>query len=83
MMSTPTSLSQVTVQTDSLSVINDVEEGLVEGEDFWVSCYDVSRPSVHGKVRVATSDEARDRCALKGRDGVECQQSQKVSTKNL
>ncbi|KAG8700030.1 hypothetical protein FRC09_006218 [Ceratobasidium sp. 395] len=75
-MSTPTltSLAQVTVQVDALSVIKDVEEGLVEAEDFWVSCYETGKPSVHGKVRVTIDEDVRDQCAFRGRDGIECKQ---------
>ncbi|KAF8600491.1 WD40 repeat-like protein [Ceratobasidium sp. AG-I] len=69
----PTKLSQVTVQPDVLSVINDVEQGVIEHEDVWVSCYESDRPSVHGKVQVTISDEARDQSVFKGRDGVTCQ----------
>ena len=76
----PTQLSQVTVQPDVLSVINDVEQGVIEQEDVWVSCYESDRPSVHGKVQVTILDEARDQCAFKGRDGVACQKIEEVST---
>lgn len=76
---TPTKLSQVTVQPDVLEVIGDVEQGLIEQEDVWVSCYESEKPSVHGKVRVSISDEARDQCAFKGREGVECQKIEDVS----
>lgn len=83
-MSSPTAtkLSQVTVQPDVLSVIHDVEQGVIEQEDVWVSCYESDRPSVHGKVQVTISDEARDQCAFKGRDGVTCHKSEEVSIKS-
>ncbi|QRW02731.1 hypothetical protein RhiLY_01730 [Ceratobasidium sp. AG-Ba] len=73
-MSSPTSLAQITVQVDALAVIRDVEEGLIEAEDFWVSCYETNKSSVHGKVRVTIDDQARDRCAFVGREGVQCKQ---------
>ncbi|KAH7335530.1 WD40-repeat-containing domain protein [Rhizoctonia solani] len=71
-MSSPINLPQVTVQLDALGVIRDVEQGIIESEDIWVSCYDLSKPSVHGKVAVMISDEDRTQCAFKGREGVEC-----------
>ncbi|KAG9097534.1 hypothetical protein FRC06_007461 [Ceratobasidium sp. 370] len=79
-MSTPTSLAQVTVQADALSVVKDIEDSVTEAEDFWVSCYETGKPSVHGKVRVAIDEKARDRCAFNGREGVECQQVAKYDS---
>ncbi|KAG8746098.1 hypothetical protein FRC10_006201 [Ceratobasidium sp. 414] len=73
-MNTPTSLAQITVQVDALSVVKEIEDAVIEAEDIWVSCYETGKPSVHGKVRVAIDEEARDRCVFSGRDGVECQQ---------
>ncbi|KAG8714740.1 hypothetical protein FRC08_011499 [Ceratobasidium sp. 394] len=81
-MSTLTSLAQVTVQVDALSAVKDIEEGVIEAEDIWVSCYETGKPSVHGKVRVAIDEKARDRCAFNGREGVECWQIAKVSFKS-
>ncbi|CAE6453780.1 unnamed protein product [Rhizoctonia solani] len=71
-MSSPINLPQVTVQLDTLGVVGDVEQGIIESEDIWVSCYALSKPSVHGKVAVTISDEDRTQCAFKGREGVEC-----------
>ncbi|CAE6412793.1 unnamed protein product [Rhizoctonia solani] len=71
-MSSPINLPQVTVQTDALTAIGDVEQGIIENETIWVSCYDSSKPSVHGKVAVNISEEDRTRCAFKGKEGVEC-----------
>ncbi|CAE6396339.1 unnamed protein product [Rhizoctonia solani] len=71
-MSSPISLPQVTVQTDALTAIGDVEQGIIENETIWVSCYDSSKPSVHGKVAVTISEGDRTQCAFKGREGVEC-----------
>lgn len=39
-------------QHDALSVFDDVAQGTVEEEKVWVSCYQTSRPSVHGKIRL-------------------------------
>ncbi|KAG9085964.1 hypothetical protein FRC07_013243, partial [Ceratobasidium sp. 392] len=72
-----TNLAQVTVQVDALSVVKDVEEGVVETEDFWVSCYETGKPSVHGKVRVVIDENVRDRCTFEGREGVGCRQISK------
>ncbi|KAJ1306563.1 hypothetical protein OPQ81_007564 [Rhizoctonia solani] len=77
-MSSPTNLSQVTVQTDALTAIGDVEQGIIEHEDIWVSCYDFSKPSVHGKVAVTISDENRTQCAFHGREGVKCKRIKKT-----
>ncbi|CAE7179192.1 unnamed protein product [Rhizoctonia solani] len=71
-MSSPVSLPQVTVQIDAFAAIGDVEQGIVENEDIWVSCYDSTKSSVHGKVAVAISEEDRTQCDFKGREGVEC-----------
>ncbi|CAE6471858.1 unnamed protein product [Rhizoctonia solani] len=71
-MSSPISLPQVTVQTDALAAIGDVEQGIIENETIWVSCYDLSKPSVHGKVAVTISEEDRTQCAFNGSEGVEC-----------
>ncbi|CAE6496685.1 unnamed protein product [Rhizoctonia solani] len=75
-MTLPTSLPQVTIQADAFTAIEDVEQGVIENEDIWISCYDSSMPSVHGKVAVMISDEDRTQCAFKGRDGVQCERIQ-------
>ncbi|CAE6536634.1 unnamed protein product [Rhizoctonia solani] len=71
-MSSLINLPQITVQPDALAAIGDVEQGIIENEDIWISCYNLSKPSVHGKVAVSISDGDRTQCAFKGREGVEC-----------
>jgi proteasomal ATPase-associated factor 1 len=44
------SLPVVSVQNTFPQVVQEVEEGLVPDEKFWVSCYKNSEPSVHAKV---------------------------------
>ncbi|KAG8731944.1 hypothetical protein FRC11_001440 [Ceratobasidium sp. 423] len=78
-MSSPINLPQVTVQPDALATIGDVEQGIIENEDIWISCYDVLKPSVHGRVAVSISDEDRTQCAFNGREGVECKRIRDVS----
>ena len=68
--SDPIILPIATIQHDFLSVISDVDSGLVESEDVWLSCYKADAPSVHGKVCVTLSETSR-KIELQSRDGVE------------
>ena len=58
--------------------MTDVREGTVPSEDFWISCYRQSEPSVHGKVRAELDEKDRHLVLLKGRDGVEIERGDQV-----
>ncbi|KDQ52262.1 hypothetical protein JAAARDRAFT_40382 [Jaapia argillacea MUCL 33604] len=60
-----------TIQPSFSSVIDDVHEGLIPAEDFWISCYKFGDTSVHGKVKVSASEGNRSEVRLDARDGVE------------
>lgn len=71
----------ISVQHDFQTVISDVNDGAIEEEDFWVSCYKTGESSVHGKVRVALGDRGdngqRD-VQFASRDGVVFDQEGRV-----
>ena len=70
MTSTAIVLPICTVQHDFHSVVQDVLDGTVPYDKFWVSCYKLGEPSVHGKA-TATLDECdRNRVLLEGHEGV-------------
>lgn len=60
-----------TVQPDFLTVISDIDKGLVPEETFWLSCYKSGEPSVHGKVYTTLDNSNRDLVRFQGREGVE------------
>jgi len=69
----PLYVPQLTVQHDFLAVVDDVQAGTVESEDFWVSVYLNEKPSVHGKVRLARNNNNEDNSSsvcFEARDGV-------------
>lgn len=45
------SLPVVSVQNTFPHVIQEVEDGLIPYDKFWVSCYKNSEPSIHAKVK--------------------------------
>lgn len=45
------SLPVVSVQNTFPHVIQEVEDGLIPYDQFWVSCYKNSEPSIHAKVK--------------------------------
>lgn len=67
--SDPIVLPIASIQHDFLSVVSDVDNGLVESEDIWLSCYKADAPSVHGKVRVTLGEPSR-KVELQPSDGV-------------
>jgi len=69
----PITLPITTIQHDFQSVIVDVREGTVPFEDFWISCYRLNQPSVHGRVRAELDGSDRTQVQLQTRDGVEIQ----------
>ncbi|KDQ18802.1 hypothetical protein BOTBODRAFT_476482 [Botryobasidium botryosum FD-172 SS1] len=65
------SLAQVTIQHDFQQVIEDVRDGKIYGEDFWVSCYSQGRNSVHGKVSVSRDEDDEVSVVPKGGLGLQ------------
>ena len=76
----PIVLPICTVQHDFQSVTQDVLDGIVPDDKFWVSCYKFEEPSVHGKTVVTLDDTNRDLLLFRGRDGVEFNGNGKVSS---
>ncbi|KAH9935945.1 WD40 repeat-like protein [Epithele typhae] len=70
-MAQPIILPISTVQHDFQAVVQDVLDGLVPEDKFWVSCYKTEEPSVHGKAVVALDENNRDLLIFRGQDGVE------------
>ncbi|TDL18691.1 WD40 repeat-like protein [Rickenella mellea] len=58
----------ITVQHDFRNVISDVQDGTIQSEDFWVSCYKTGSQSVHGKVGVSRGQNGAE---LESRLGVQ------------
>ena len=71
-----TILPQITAQYDFSDVLSDVRTGTIPLEGFWLSCYRLGFPSVHGKVRTSLTrtrtldGDIREMLDLEGRDGV-------------
>lgn len=74
-----TYLSQVTIQADLQSVIDDVRNGDILVEDVWVSCYAQRTTSVHGKAAVSLSNDSKRQIEMEGRDGVQARSLDRVS----
>ncbi len=68
-----------TLQHDFQSVIQDVLDGVVPDDKFWVSCYKLGEPSVHGKVTATLDDRDRNKVLFRGHDGVALKEYGKVS----
>lgn len=71
----------ISVQHDFQTVISDVNDGTIEEEDFWVSCYKTGESSVHGKVRVSlgeSGDNGQRDVQFASRDGVVFDQESRV-----
>ena len=59
-----------TIQHDFQAVVQDVLDGSVPEDTFWVSCYKQGEPSVHGKATAALDERDRNLVLYEGRDGV-------------
>ncbi|KAJ7494298.1 WD40-repeat-containing domain protein [Mycena galericulata] len=70
-MSQVSKLPVVTIQPTFLEVIEEVRNGIVPSDTFWLSCYNSSEPSIHSKVRVSLDDVNRDVIQLEPSEGVE------------
>ncbi|KAG5635647.1 hypothetical protein H0H81_010534 [Sphagnurus paluster] len=63
------SLPITTIERNFLSVIDDVNAGLLPFEKFWVSCYKTAQPSVHAKIQAELDERNRDLVLLKSIEG--------------
>ena len=50
----------VTIQPTFHTVISEVDSGIIPFDNFWVSCYKESLPSVHTKINVKVNEIRRD-----------------------
>ncbi|KAF8957187.1 WD40-repeat-containing domain protein [Flammula alnicola] len=62
-------LPVVTIQNTFPEVIQEVQEGIIPYDKFWVSCYRASETSIHAKVNAELDDHDRDLVLLKAVDG--------------
>lgn len=67
-----------TIQPDFEVLVNDVRDGLVPEETFWLSCYKAGEPSVHGKVRLSLNERDRSKVDYEGVDGVAFREGSEV-----
>ena len=79
-MSEPLTLPICSVQPDFEVSVNDVRDGIVPEETFWLSCYKTGTQSVHGEVHLALNESNRDIVDFTGRKGVRFQGKANVST---
>lgn len=70
-----------TIQHDFQSIIQDVHDGLVPDDRFWVSCYKAGETSVHGRAIASLDEHNRDLAHYDGQDGVELKDYGKVSSR--
>ncbi|KDR78044.1 hypothetical protein GALMADRAFT_245020 [Galerina marginata CBS 339.88] len=59
-MASALTLPVVTIQHTFPEVLNEVQEGVIPSEKFWVSCYKTSEPSVHAKVNAELDNRDRN-----------------------
>ncbi|KAF9555201.1 WD40 repeat-like protein [Agrocybe pediades] len=69
MNATALTLPVVTIQDSFPQVVQDVEDGLVPLDKFWVSCYKASEPSVHAKINAELDERDRNLVVLKPSEG--------------
>jgi proteasomal ATPase-associated factor 1 len=65
----PMILPVITIDPTFPTVIQDVDNGIVPSETFWMSCYRASQPSVHAKIQVELDEVDRTLVHLKRREG--------------
>lgn len=58
----------ITIQPTFLTVISEVNSGIIPFDFFWISCYKESLPSVHTKVRVQLDETDRNVVLLEPQD---------------
>ena len=56
----PLTLPVVTIQPSFSEVIQEVLDGIIPSDKFWVSCYKTSETSVHAKVLVELDEVDRN-----------------------
>lgn len=59
----------VTVQPTIGEVVEDVKNGLVPSDKFWVSVYKAGEPSIHTKVNIELDEKDRDLVRFVCEDG--------------
>ena len=62
-------LPVITIDPTFPTVIQDVDNGIVSSETFWMSCYRASHPSVHAKIQVELDEVDRNLVRLIPREG--------------
>ena len=67
------------IQPDFEAVINEVKEGIVPEDSFWLSFYKSGETSVHGKVTLTLDEKDRNLVLYEGKDGVVLNNRVKVS----
>jgi proteasomal ATPase-associated factor 1 len=67
--SSPMILPVITIDPTFPTVIQDVDNGVVPSETFWMSCYRTSHPSVHAKIQVELDEVDRNLVHLLPREG--------------
>ncbi|KAF8980177.1 WD40-repeat-containing domain protein [Cyathus striatus] len=68
-MSSPIPLPTITIQPTFLTVLNEVYNGIIPSEKFWVSCYAPTLPSEHAKVLAELDEVDRERVNLSTAEG--------------
>ena len=56
----PLTLPVVTIQPTFLEVIQEVLDGIIPSDKFWVSCYKTFETSIHGKVHAELDEIDRN-----------------------
>lgn len=79
----PIVLPICTIQHDFQAVVQDILDGTVPDDKFWISCYKLGEESVHGKATVTLDENDRDLLLFEGRDGVGMKDYGKVSPESL
>jgi len=69
MISSPLSLPVITIQHNYPEVIQEVQEGIIPFDKFWVSCYKKAEISIHAKVQAELDEANRDLIVLKTIEG--------------
>jgi len=62
-------LPVVAIQDSFPEVIQDIQEGIVPLDRFWVSCYKTAEPSVHAKIHAELDERDRNLVNLKPTEG--------------
>lgn len=79
----PIILPIATVQDGFQSIIDDVFNGLVPEDNFWLSCYKTGEQSVHGKVHLSLNERDRNLVDYEGQGGVQFAKETGVSYSSI